>query len=110
MAGFGYLLSQKTVKIIYDTLSNSKNEIAFNKLEDTYLGHFLSAYDVKFVDIKNTINPYPQPNFESLHNTIIDHMYNNEKLILMSEKYKLHKILHQEFLEYHNQQNSITSD
>eukprot|EP01084_Bolivina_argentea_P025789 47957_1 len=96
MVGFGYFVSFKTAEIIYNSLSATKYDIFFNRLEDTYLGHYLISFDVKFIDLSHIITPDSHPNVFGLNNYIIDHWYNNEKYSqLMVEKYKLHYILHQ---------------
>ena len=101
MAGFGYFLSYKSAEIVYNALSETKKDIAFNKLEDTYLGHFLSSFDVKFIDISNVIDTYMQPTIQSLNNQIIDHMYNTDHNgVLMIDKYKMHAMLHRQFLSH----------
>ena len=92
-AGFGYILSKKSVEIIYNALSKTKNEIAFNKLEDTYLGHFLSSFDIKYVDITPVITARTEPNRNSLEKRIVDHWYVGEKKKWMLFKYNLHKSL-----------------
>ena len=51
MEGASYCLSYKTVQIIYNALRHDDNlkQIAYNKVEDAYIGHLLSAFNVQFV-------------------------------------------------------------
>ena len=105
MAGFGYLLSAKTVAMVYESLGSLRDavaggyQVAFNRLEDTFLGHYLTSLDVKFVNISTVIDPYGRPNVDSLHHHILDHMYNTDVGgVLMLDKYKMHCKLHRMYL------------
>eukprot|EP01084_Bolivina_argentea_P095456 171619_1 len=53
MDGPAYLLSWKTVQIINNAINKNLNNIAFDRIEDTYIGHLLSSFDVKFVNISH---------------------------------------------------------
>jgi len=111
MAGFGYFITHKTAQIIYDSLHKTKESIAFNRLEDTYLGHYLTSFDVTYVNIDKTIDPYPKPNVFSLNNHIIDHMYDNAlKAQFMIDKYKMHSRLHKQYLDNKRQENDVGGD
>lgn len=99
MAGFAYLLSYTSTEIIYHSLKNIRKHIAFNRLEDTYLGHYLSSFNVKYIDIGHVIDAYMQPTIKSLNTHIIDHMYNSDKnAVLMIDKYKMHCRVHDQYL------------
>ena len=81
-------------------MGNILSQIAFNRLEDTYLGHYLSSFDVKFIDIGHVINAWRQLSVYSLNTHMIDHMYNSDKnAIFMVDKYRMHSALHRQYLQ-----------
>ena len=53
ISGSGYFLSHKTTKIIYHSLRKSKDEIVFNNSEDAFWRHYLSEFNVEFVNIES---------------------------------------------------------
>ena len=101
MSGFGYFLSHKTTKIMHDSLSEVEDEIAFNLMEDTFMGHVLATFDVEFVDIGKVVQAYPKPTVSSLNNQVIDHWYKSKsakEASLMVQKYEMHCRLHRDYL------------
>ena len=97
-----FIQSKKTLKIIYNGLSLSKDSIAYNPMADTYWGYFLSSFNVKFIDLKNYIIYYNDPTSNSLITRIIDHRYKDKESSLMIKKYEYHE-KHKEKLKFsHN--------
>lgn len=99
MSGFGYFLSHKATQILASVIrAISFDDVAFNRLEDTYLGHFLSSFNVEYVNIGDVISTNPQTSVQAINELVIDHWY-TDKNDLMLEKYATHKKLQRLYLQ-----------
>eukprot|EP01084_Bolivina_argentea_P264976 449023_1 len=91
MEGYSYLLSYKAVTIIYKTFINNMDNMAYNKMEDAYLGHVLSLFKITFYNAFNKIAHEPKISKHFINQYISDHKYVNEETIKMIIKYKRHQ-------------------
>ena len=87
MAGFGYMLSTRTTEIIYKSLVDAQDEMVFNRMEDAFLGHFLTSFAVKFLDLTATIINEPEDNGQSLDRHVVNHRFIKSAMI---KKYEDH--------------------
>eukprot|EP01083_Nonionella_stella_P167403 562532_1 len=93
MAGFGYILSRKTTQIISTFYHHFKGDIHFNRLEDTYLGHLLTVFNVSFINITHLIDPFVESkpiNYVDFTKYLIEHPYKDNSKHAMIQKYNNH--------------------
>eukprot|EP01084_Bolivina_argentea_P128292 226795_1 len=96
MEGHSYFLSYKAVEIIYNVFIYTKNYMAYNKIEDAYLGHVLSLFNITFYNAGFKITSQPQILKQYINKYISDHRYVGDEAIKMVKKYKTHKRMVQE--------------